>query len=302
MHKFIIYCIAVIATIHIAIGARSLTALLNPFLCIDDILAAHEEELKYTQLMIKYPLDDTLFPPEIVPPTFCWEDKNAESDAWLIRIRFQDDKGSLNFLAQDTEWTPSDEQWEIIKRRSLEKEARVTILGVNRASAEKILSEASISISTSKDEVGAPLFYREVNLPFGEARKDPSHIRWRFGTVSSKEPRVVLKNIPTCANCHSFSIDGSTLAMEVDSANDKGSYAIVPIEEEMIIDKNKIITWSDYRKGDNEKTFGLLAQISPDGKNVVCTVKDLSFLTTQPGIEFSQLFFPIKGILVNYCR
>ena len=62
----------------------------------------------------------------------------------------------------------------------------------------------------------------------------------------------------------------------------------------------RIITWSDYKRDDGELTFGLLSQVSPDGRYVISTVKDRAVFVATPGIEFSQLFFPIKGILVVY--
>ena len=96
--------------------------------------------------------------------------------------------------------------------------------------------------------MGAPLFYREVNLPFIDAVKDPSKIRWRFGPISSPQPPVVLTSLPVCGNCHSFSPDGRTAGMDVDYANDKGSYVITPVKTEMILATSEIITWSDYRK------------------------------------------------------
>jgi tetratricopeptide (TPR) repeat protein len=63
-----------------------------------------------------------------------------------------------------------------------------------------------------------------------------------------------------------------------------------------------IITWNDYKIEDGEQTYGLLSQISPDGRYVVSTVKDKSVFVPMPGISFSQLFFPIKGILCIYDR
>jgi Tfp pilus assembly protein PilF len=131
--------------------------------------------------------------------------------------------------------------------------------------------------------------------------QDPSKIRWRFGGVDSvDQPPVVLENLPVCGNCHSFSGDGGTLGLDVDYGNDKGGYAILSVEPEMVLNDEKIITWSDYRKEDEEPTFGLLSQVSPDGRYVISTVKDRAVFVATPGIEFSQLFFPIKGILVVY--
>ena len=42
--------------------------------------------------------------------------------------------------------------------------------------------------------------------------------------------------------------------------------------------------------------------MSPDGKYVVSTVKDRSVFVPEPDLAFSQLFFPIKGILAVYDR
>jgi len=268
----------------------------------EDILAAYRERSDYTHLSVRYPLDGTLFPPEIAPPTFRWQDGSG-ADSWLVSVEFEDDGDRLDALTDAAEWTPSDEQWEQIKRRSLEKDARVTVIGLAHASRAKVVSGARIAIRTSGDEVGASLFYREVNLPFVDAVHDPSHIRWRFGTVSAKgPPPIVLEGLPVCANCHSFSADGTILGMDVDYANDKGSYAIARVKEEMLLTKDKVITWSDYKREDAELTFGLLSQVSPDGRYVVSTVKDRSVFVPTPGLEFSQLFFPIKGILVVYDR
>jgi tetratricopeptide (TPR) repeat protein len=266
----------------------------------DDILAGYDETATYEGLTIDYPLDETLFPPEIVPPTFRWTDHVAGADTWLVTIALPGG-GRLSFVTGVTEWTPAVDDWEAIKQRSLDKPAGVTILGVNRSAPESILSGGRISISTSGDEVGAPIFYREVNLPFIDAVKDPSRIRWRFGSISSRQqPPIVLEKLPVCGNCHSFSADGRTLGMDVDYANDKGSYAIAPVREEIGLSPNAIITWSDYRRDDGEDTYGLLSQVSPDGKYVVSTVKDRSVFVAKPELAFSQLFFPIKGILAVY--
>jgi hypothetical protein len=241
-------------------------------------------------LTIDYPLDGTLFPPELPAPVFRWTDFSSGSDTWRVLVEFRQSGRGLSASVDAPEWTPTEEQWEVFKELSLEKIARVTIRGVNHRNPEAVLSAGRVTVSTSRDEVGAPIFYREVNLPFIDAVKDPSNIRWRFGPVSSKgQPPVILENLPVCGNCHSFSADGTLLGMDVDYANEKGSYALLPIEEEMVINKSKIITWSDYRREDGEQTYGLLSQISPDGRFVVSTVKDRS---VSPGTNWpSRSFF-----------
>ena len=111
----------------------------------------------------------------------------------------------------------------------------------------------------------------------------------------------MLDNMPVCANCHSFSGNGPTLAMDVDYGNDKGSYAIVRAADTCSLKPEDIISWSDFKKDEGDPTFGLLSQISPSGKYVLSTVKDLSvFAAVDDNLAYSQLFFPIKGIIGIY--
>ncbi len=263
------------------------------------------------RIMMEYPLDGTLFPPEISVPAFRWKDENARADLWLVSIEFADGRERINCFSPQSDWRPETQVWEQIKSRSVAGPAVVTVIGVGadnhspvrRQAPAQALSVGRVTIRTSSDQVGAPLFYREVNLPFAEAVKDPSTIRWRFGAISSVEPPpVVLENLPVCGNCHSFSADGAVLGMDIDYANDKGSYAIAPVGKSMTLDRNVIITWSDYKRDEKEPTFGLLSQVSPDGRYVVSTVKDESVFVPKPGLEFSQLFFPVKGILCIHDR
>jgi len=276
----------------------------QPAIRVERILAAYARGTKPGGLIVRNPLDGTLFPPEIIAPTFRWEDPRGESNLWLVAIDFADGSEQMCAACSTPEWTPSEADWEAIQGHTAEKPATVTILGVDRARQAEILSAASLSIGTSKDEVGAPIFYREVALPFKEAVLNPAkHIRWRFGTISSKQqPPVVLENLPVCGNCHSFSADGRTLAMEVDSGNDKASYTVAPVEPEIVIDKSKLITWSDYRPEDRQRTFGLLCQVSPDGRFLVGTVKDRALAVPREELAFSQLFFLVKGFLAIYDR
>ena len=96
---------------------------------------------------------------------------------------------------------------------------------------------ARSTIQTSKDPVGAPIFYRDVPLMPSELEKGvikplaPAAIpliAWRLRDIAEPRSRVVLEGMHTCANCHSFSADGKTLGMDLDGPqNDKGLYAIV---------------------------------------------------------------------------
>ncbi len=74
-------------------------------------------------------------------------------------------------------------------------------------------------LRTSKDPVGAPIFYRDV--PLMPSKQEDGVIKpldsravpliaWRLRDVSETRSRVLLEDMHTCANCHSFSADGKT--------------------------------------------------------------------------------------------
>jgi hypothetical protein len=245
------------------------------------------------RLEIAYPLDGTLFPPEIVAPTVVWSDETPGVQGWTVLVRFEDGE-LLRFPTAEPRWRPSEADWTRIKQRSEASDAELAVVGAGPAA--EAASAASVRIRTSTDPVGDSIFYREVPLPFIEAVQDPSRIRWRFGAIDSEaQPPIVLEDLPVCGNCHSFSQDGSVLGLDVDYGNDKGGYAILPVSQQMLLSDEKIITWSDFEKDDGELTFGLLSQVSPDGRYVISTVKDRAVFVATPGSEFWRLCFPGAG-------
>ncbi len=255
-------------------------------------------------LEIVYPLDETVFPPDIAEPTFRWKDPHPGVGAWRMTIEFADGRPGVTAQTTTMYWTPTPAQWREITGRSREATAQVTVTGLSGSPPVRPLTSGTLRIRTSADDVGAPIFFREVNLPFLTAVTDPAKfIRWRLGPVSAREPPpIVLDQLAVCGNCHSFSRDGGTLAMEVDSGNEKGGYAIAPVREDIHLNPETIIDWNDYKRDEGEPTFGLLCQVSPDGRYVVGTVKDRALAVYQPDLMFSQLFFLIKGILAVYDR
>jgi hypothetical protein len=262
-----------------------------------------KQQARQTGITVEYPYQDALFPPDIAAPVFRWQDSRPLADKWHIAVRFQDGADVLQFSSEKKTWKPAGESWEEIKRRGAGKQVTVEFHGVNKSKWSRTLSGGRVVFGISSDSVKAPIFYREVNLPFEEAVKDPSNIRWRYGVISSdQQPRVVLQKLPVCGNCHSVSKDGKLLCMEVDSGNDKGAYAVMPIVQDILLDRTKIISWANYRKEDHDPTFGLLCQVSPDGRYIAGTVKDQALAVYRPNLMFSQLFFLIKGIVAIYDR
>ncbi len=252
------------------------------------------------RLAIVYPADGSVFPPDIIAPTFRWQAGDESAGPWRAHLRDHEGREIASHLTSEPNWRPGAKEWEEVKRRSVD---RGVVLSVGAESPSGATPSAEITLHTAREPVGDSLFYREVPLPFLDAVRDPTKIRWRYGTIDMEEgPPVVLENLPVCGNCHSFADNGSVLGLDVDYGNDKGGYGLLPVEKRMVMNDESIITWSDYRRDDGDVTFGLLSRVSPDGRYVISTVKDRSVFVARDDLMISQLFFPIKGILVVFDR
>ena len=295
-------------------------------------------------ISIDYPEDGSIFPPDITPPTFLWRDGTAS--AWHLDITFADNLPSLHAESKgermrlgliDPEcisptneppklspqqaatwaWTPDAATWKAIQSRSARSQATLAITGFNSSGAPA--SIAHIVFSTSLDAVGAPIFYRDVPLmPSAGANGtvqplSPAAIhliKWRLRDIRLPESRTVLTNMPTCANCHSFSLDGKTMGIDVDGpANDKGLYAIVPVERHVSIQNKQVVQWNTDGEAGKVRV-GFMSQVSPDGRYVVGTFagslsEDISntyYVTNFKDYHFLQVFYPTRGILEWYNR
>ncbi len=248
---------------------------------------------KTSGLKITYPRDSTVFPPEIAPPTILWEDNTKGVKKWKIVVNAAGEK--FTKITDEKQWKPERGKWQKIKSLTIGNEATVIVTGYETSVGENPISNDLINFLTSEDSVGAPIFFRDVPLPFSYALDNLKEIRWRVGNIAmDTHARVVMDSLHVCANCHSFSADGGTLGMDVDAHSDKDAYGITDIVEETTL--YKMLHWSEFQDGD--PTYGLLANISPDGEYIAATLKDNEFFITRPDLAYSQLFFPIKGILV----
>ena len=148
-------------------------------------------------------------------------------------------------------WRPDAATWSLIKQHSVKAPATITITGY-ADSSQNPASEATVHIDTSTDPVGAPVFYRDVPLLLpSPSEKGPIAplaasaiplIQWRIRNLGEPESHTVMGNLPTCANCHSFSRDGKTFGLDLDGPkNDKGLYALVPVEKNMTITSKNVI-------------------------------------------------------------
>ena len=127
------------------------------------------------RIVIDYPQEGSIFPPDFAPPTFLWRD-SQEGGPWNIEIAFADGAPAMRLTARgermrigeiDTRcvadsnqlpkltpeqaaahvWKPDAAAWSEIKQRSVGHPATVTITGSGGARGQ-------VRISTAKDACG----------------------------------------------------------------------------------------------------------------------------------------------------
>ena len=265
-----------------------------------------------TAIVVDYPSEGSLFPPDIIAPTFQWRDAEAAATAWRIDVTFADRAHSIQLWSQgekmklgeldtslvgyvpptltpeqeaDHIWKPDPKTWAEIKKHSIKGPAKVTFTGFRSEDRGEPVSQGQVRIQTSTDPVGAPIFYRDVPLiptppeqgERGVIKPLPDSvlpkIKWRLRYVSSTENKVVMEGLSTCANCHSIARDGKTLGIDVDGPqNDKGLYGLIPIHKVSSISNDYIIRWSAFSDKLAQKRYGFMSQVSPDGKYVINSI------------------------------
>jgi hypothetical protein len=339
--------LALLAVIGLAFLAIGLLPLRIPAFRIAElsapVYAAQDAPRTLLPISIDYPEDGSIFPPGITPPTFLWRD--AAGTSWSIDVTFAGKAPAIHVLSKGERmrigaidpdcvadsndppkltlqqaaawtWTPDAAAWAAIQSSSVAQPATVVITGYR--DGQTAFSQARMQLTTSPDPVGAPIFYRDVPLmPAAGVNGVVSPlaptaihlIHWRLRDIRKPESRTVLKDMPTCANCHSFSADGKTFGMDIDGpANDKGLYAIVPVRKHMTIESKDMVHWNtDGRVG--QTRVGFMSQVSPDGRYVVSTfagpsltLPDSYYVTNFMDYRFLQVFFPTRGILEWYSR
>jgi len=310
---------------------------------------------------IDYPENGSIFPPEITPPTFLWHDDEKAATTWRIDISFADGFAAIQAVSRGERmrvgaidprcvsetnerprltpqqasartWTPPADTWEAIKKHSVTGPATVTISGLRNNGPDHVVSRGHVVIHTSPDPVGAPIFYRDVPLMPTETKTgviEPLSlfavklVSWRIRDIGESRSRLVMDNMPMCANCHSFSADGTTMGMDMDGLqNNRGKYIFAPVRPEMSVRNEDVIQWR-IAAGElrGNVRVGFMSQVSPDGKCVVTTINDAVLNGTREPLsrgseripsnyyvanfkdyKFLQVFYPTRGILCWYSR
>ena len=204
----------------------------------------------------------------MAPPMFQWRDAAPDADSWQIEVSFADGSAALHVSSKGEPMRIGADRsarrfrhqqaaradagaggcaYLDSRRRNLGRH-RASSVGAPPRSPSRGFADGAAPVSGGSMELQhlersggrADLLSRRAAdaLGDGEGRHQaagPSAIpliAWRLRDIAETSSRVVLTDMHTCANCHSFSADGKTMGMDLDGPqNDKGLYALVPVSQ-----------------------------------------------------------------------
>jgi tetratricopeptide (TPR) repeat protein len=308
------------------------------------VWAGHEPE----RIVIDYPNTGSVFPIDMAAPTFLWRDLSATADTWQIDVKFANGAPEMHLTAKgermqvgvidercvsntnklpdltpeqaaEHTWKPDAETWAAIKKSAGAEAVTVAIHGKSVSAGEEV-SRGEMEMHVSTDPVGAPIFFRDVPLMPTDAEKGFIKplaqgaiplINWSMRYVGDDKSHVVMHDLHTCANCHSFAANGKTLGLDMDGPqNDKGLYAMVPVAKKVTIRNEDMVSWASFPSENGSPVrVGFMSQVSPDGKFVVTTTRppgtkssQFYYVSNFKDYRFLQVFYPTRGIVQWYDR
>ena len=182
-------------------------------------------------ITIDYPAEGSIFPPEFPAPTWLWRDAADQAASWEISITFADGSSPAAAISAGERmrigeidprcvsstnkppaltpeqaaahtWTPDSATGPPSRSTRWTGRRRLSSPDIAAGDSKKIVSRGQVSIRTSRDPVGAPIFYRDVPLMPSENEKGVIKplapqavplIAWRLRSVADKESRVLME-------------------------------------------------------------------------------------------------------------
>lgn len=246
------------------------------------------------------PPDGAVLPADAAAPMIRWE---SESTAW--RVTLQADAGpAAAALCLEKQWAPDPETWERLRQASPGSGITITVDPVGGEDGRTLLPGADARLRIDPHPLTAPIAYLQLPVPFRLAKHHPQQAAWRAGRPTDADPPPVFATgLPVCANCHTYSRDGGTMALDMDIDGDKGGFVHTPLSPDMAVGRRDCFTWNRLAPpAPAPFSFGLLAALSPEGRRLVGTVGETSLFVMIDREDFSQLFFPATGRLAVFDR
>src|ERR1039457_2639180 len=143
-------------------------------------------------IVIDYPADGSVFPPDMAAPTFLWRDPAPGAVSWRIDVSFADGSAAIHVAAKGERmrigeidprcvspnnrapsltpqqaaahtWIPDPATWAAIKKMSVAG-ATVTIGSFAAGNASQPVSRGHMTLNTPADPVGAPIDRKSTRL------------------------------------------------------------------------------------------------------------------------------------------
>ena len=253
---------------------------------------------EYSELLLLEPVNGVVVPANSASPFIHW---TSDASAWVVRLTAADDF-LVQILCSRPYWEPDDKIWRELISRSAGAVINVEVLPVGGVFGRSIGRGVSTLVHVDEHRLETPIGYLQMPLPFRKAQEHPEKAMWRKALVSSsEEPETFLSNLPVCANCHTYSADGSTLAFDIDIDADKGSFIHMSTAEPLNMTRADHGSWNQLSVDTPAPfSFGLFASLSSDGRYLLGTVGETSVFVMIDRHDFSQMFYPVTGqIAVN---
>jgi tetratricopeptide (TPR) repeat protein len=239
-------------------------------------------------VQVLYPQQGTVFAKDLPAPALRWTDTSS-AISWRVS-----GPGVEPATATSKAWRPAAKWWQEL---SAQGPATLTLEGLDAAGA--VVSKGEVKLGFEQMPPRELLYFLEQPNAFGLSEARSMAARWRLGPLAAEDSgKVLLKGLPGCVVCHSFSSDGSVLALGVGPT--AGSVAVAPMAEELRLDTASVRSWADLKLDWQEPlaNFGSFSVLSPDGRFLLGTVQDRLALVPQSDQKpWSAYFLPVRGAL-----
>jgi hypothetical protein len=249
---------------------------------------------------IREPADGAVVPADAAAPVIAWE---SPATAWRVTLRAPGGP-DVAALCLEKQWVPDPATWQRLREAARGAALEIAVTPIGGADGRTLLPGAAVRLGIDPLPLAATIAYLQLPVPFRLAKHHPQQAAWRAGTPAAAEaPAVFATGLPVCANCHAYSRDGATMALDMDIDGDKGGFVVTPLTPEMAVTRRDCFSWNRLPAPPPAPfSFGLLATLSPDGRHLVGTVGETSLFVMIDRDDFSQLFFPVTGRLAVFQR
>jgi hypothetical protein len=159
--------------------------------------AAHEPA-------IVYPSHETMFPINVSRIRHEWSGGTGNA---LYRLRFAGPKTTVNVYTADTNWLPSEEEWDWIAESNRGESVELSVAGIDPSAPTVGWTSAPITLLFSRAEVEGAIYYWSTGTKGVMKALVSDPIPEKFYTDPAAE------DAGQCVACHTLSRDGKRLAV-----------------------------------------------------------------------------------------